>query len=150
MIRSRILAVLVAGGEECILETVLHEAPVRQRPGQAIEIPRHDDRETVLLEFHYLTEDQLTTLRAGKAAHVVEVGVQMQEGETGARVPEYHPVRGADNPRSPCRGVPVWGLAEPKPVRVEHRKPGGIEEDRVELVGLPVTRPRPQYVSVSG
>jgi magnesium-transporting ATPase (P-type) len=49
-----------------------------------------------------------------------------------------------------CRGVPLRGLAEPEPARVEHCKPGGLEEDRVELVGRLVARLRPQDVGVLG
>src|SRR5215213_8532215 len=95
--RLRVLAVFVAGGEERVLETVLHEAPVRERPGQAVEVPRYDGRETILLKFGYLAEDQFSALNAGEFAHVVEVRVQVQEGEAGARAREFRPVCGADD-----------------------------------------------------
>ena len=95
MERPRILAVLVAGGEERVLETVLYEPPVRQGLGQAVEIPRHDDWEPVFPEFLYLAEDQLAPLRAGEAAQVVEVGVQVQEGEVVTMASKFFLVCGA-------------------------------------------------------
>ncbi len=112
-----VFRVLVAGGEVGVRETRLLEVPVRWAAGAAVEVPCYYDRRRAAGAPGQLPcplDDELATLPAGQPALVVEVRVQVQEGEFGPQNPEQRPVGGADNPRPPAPGVLLRRLAEPE------------------------------------